>query len=300
MATDVAPDGLSDPLRGALAKGAASGLSGMLLVTGDPGGVVHLTGGRAVAIQTPGAPSAEVILLRSHRVPEAVWDAAFAAAARNGTSMGTELVAATAIGAGELEALLCIALADAMFVLASGHVERCRPQPGPVDCLLPLEPGAETDVLLNEAARRMRVLAARPGVVGRERVVPVPGAMRPRLPLGSEDEILAMANGRRTARDMAFALGRGVYVTMLQLARMREAGLLAAVPLAPPAAAAGQAPSRPSASLDQPDPPADLPQRRRGLPALPRRTSDVRAAESKPHRMLLPRLGRNADAGDAE
>jgi len=281
---------------------AASRLSGMLLVTGDPGGVIHLADGAIVAIQTPGAPSAEVILLRSHRVSESVWDTTFAAAARTGLSMGSELVAAAAIGAGELEALLRVALADAMFVLASGDVEECRAQPGPVDCLLPDEPGAGADVLLTEATRRIRLLTARPGVPGRDRdrIVRVPGAARPRLPLGGQDEILAMADGRRTARDMAFALGRGVYVTMLQVARMREAGLVATVPLSQPAAAGGPPPARPLPAAGGPDLAADLPHRRRGLPTLPRRAADVRAAESKPHRLLLPRLGRNADAGDAE
>ena len=304
MATQAAEDDLFGRLRTALSECAVSKLSGTLLVTGDPGGVIHLAGGAIAAVQTPGAPSAEVILLRSRRVPEAAWDAAFTAAASNGRPMGAELVAAAAIGAGELEALLKIALADAMFVLAGGLVERCEAQPGSVDYLLPLEPGAEADVLLSEATRRLRVLAERPGEAGRDRdrVIAVPGAARPRLPLGhGQDEILAVADGRRTTRDMAFALGRGVYAVTLQVARMRAAGLLVPVPLTAPAAAGETVPARPPAAADQPDPAAELPQRRRGMPGPPPRPADLPAAEGKPapYRLLRPRSGRNAGGGDA-
>jgi hypothetical protein len=329
-------DGLSAPLRQALTECAATRLSGMLLVGGDPGGVVHLANGAIAAIQTPGAPGAEVILLRSHRVSEADWDVAFAAAASNGRPMGEELVARGAVGTGELEALLWVTLADAMFVLASGLVEECKPQPGPVDCLLPLIPGAEAVVLLGEAARRMEVLAAQSGPVqpgpgpvqlgtgqpepvqpgpvqpwmaarSRDRFVAARGARRSRRLGHGQDEILAMADGRRTARDIAFALGHGVYATMLQLARMREAGVLATVPLSPlaPLAESASAQSAAAQSVldqsarDQPGALAELPQRRRGLPVLPRRTADEQTAASKPmpYRLLRPRQGRNSDPG---
>jgi hypothetical protein len=304
MATQAVEDDRFGRLRAALAECAASKLSGKLLVTGDPGGVIHLADGAIAAVQTPGAPSAEVILLRSRQVPEAAWDAAFTAAASNGRPMAAELVAVAAIGAGELEALLEIALADAMFVLAGGLVERCEAQPGSADCLLPVEPGAEADGLLNEAARRLRVLAGRPGEVGRDRdrLIAVPGAAQPRLPLGhGQDEILAVADGRRTTRDMAFALGRGVYAVMLQVARMRAAGLLVPVPLTEPAAAGQTAPARPPAAADQPDPAAELPQRHRGMPTPPPRPPDLPAGEGRPapYRLLRPRSGRNAGAGDA-
>jgi hypothetical protein len=46
------------------------------------------------------------------------------------------------------------------------------------------------------------------------------------VPGSGQETILALANGRRTARDMAFMLGRGVYAVTLQLARMHADGLL--------------------------------------------------------------------------
>ncbi|HEY2279387.1 MAG TPA: hypothetical protein VGI00_13595 [Streptosporangiaceae bacterium] len=55
----------------------------------------------------------------------------------------------------------------------------------------------------------------------------MPGAVAPGAVLGSDrDELLALANGRRTPRDLAFALGRGVYATTLELGRMQHEGLL--------------------------------------------------------------------------
>ena len=43
---------------------------------------------------------------------------------------------------------------------------------------------------------------------------------------GGRDQMLALANGRRTPRDIAFAAGRGVYAVTLQVARMLASGVL--------------------------------------------------------------------------
>jgi len=92
-----------------------------------------------------------------------------------------------------------------------------------------------------ELVRRELVGAGLPALPGRDRTVAAAGAVRPGVRLGEgQDEILALADGRRTARDVAFALGRGVYATMLQLTRMRQAGLLTTV--SSRASGAGQEP----------------------------------------------------------
>jgi hypothetical protein len=216
-------------LREGLLACAASGLSGTLRITGLPGGTIHLADGLVTGIETPGAPSPEVILLRSRRVTEARWDSAFAAAATVNGPVSAQLTGRQIVGVGELEALLRIALADAMFVLASGDVEEYRAEPGAADCALPLHPGADGDWLLAEASRRIQIVAGLsfPATQDRGRIAAAPGAARPKSRLGDgQAEIMALANGRRTVRDMAFALGRGVYGTMLQLAQMYHAGLL--------------------------------------------------------------------------
>ena len=302
MNTTESEDGSVGPLREALMVCAAAGMSGILRVTGDPGGAIHIADGLVAAIETPGAPTPEVLLLRSHRITESGWDEAFAAAASRGGLMSAELLRREMVGSGELEVLLRTALADAMFVLASGSIEEYRAEQGPVDIVLPLEPGAEADGLLAEASRRIRTLATLPARNDRERVVAVAGAAQPGVRLGDgQDEILALADGRRTPRDLAFALGRGVYATMLQLARMRQAGLLTtASSLA--AAGAAREPGGREAPGAEPKGASGLPQRQRDQsagssswrrPWAPGRAPELRA----PLGLLRPRASRDARPG---
>jgi hypothetical protein len=299
MNTTESEDGSVGPLREALTVCAAAGMTGVLRVTGDPGGAIHIADGLVAAIETPGAPGPEVLLLRSHRVSESGWDEAFAAAAASGGRMSTELTRREMIGAGELEWLLRTALADGMFVLANGTVDEYRAEPGPVDFVLPLQPGAEPDSLLAETSRRIRVLAAQPGRSGRDRIVAATGAVQPGMRLGEgQDEILALADGRRAARDLAFALGRGVYATMLQVARMKQAGLLVSVSARAADAAAAQV-RRPAAGGDLPMISA-LPRRQRDTPGGPRRQwVPGRAPEIRtPLGLLRPRAARDAGSGE--
>lgn len=242
---------LPGPLFEALLDCAARRVSGVIRVTGDPGGAVHLAEGAVTAIETPGAPGPEVLLLRSGRVPEPGWAAAFTAAAPDG-ELAPELIKRDLVGTGELEVLLRAALADAMFVLACGQVTGCELAPPSDDVLLPLVPPGGVGWLLAEASRRIQVLGALPSAIGhdRDRLAPAPGRV-PGAALGDgQDQVLALANGRRTARDIAFATGRGVYAVTLQVARMLASGVLviesrrAASPAVPDPAPAGPDPAR--------------------------------------------------------
>jgi hypothetical protein len=267
-ATDLADDKLADALR----RYAAAKFSGVLRVDGQPGGTIYLTDGRISACETSGAPSLEVILLRSRTVAESDWDAAFTAAAVGERQLTDELVERALLGAGELEALLRVALADAMFALLRGQVDGWTEGP-PAECPLPLSPAARSGWLLAEAARRGQALASFPAPVisAQDRVAAAPGIARSGRPLGrGQDEILALADGRRTARDLAFALGRGLYETMLQLARMRAGDVVVIT-------SAGKEPSsarRPAGPA--PDSEEDgltvtgLPRRRKDRPGSPR------------------------------
>jgi hypothetical protein len=243
--------------------------AGLLRVTGEPGGMIYLADGRIAAISTPGAPDPEAILLRSGRVPEGGWSSAYAAAASDGR-MAAELVKRDLIGAGELEAVLRTGLADALFALVAGSVEECRlEEAAATPALLPLDPGAEAERLLAEAGRRLGVLAGLgpPVSPDRDRLTAVPGAWTPRVGPDGQAEILALANGRRTARDMAFVLGRGVFAVTLQLSRMCDAGLLVVGSTRSPARAAGL---RAVSTETAPPGPADA-SGSGGAPPLPRR-----------------------------
>jgi hypothetical protein len=266
-------DGPAGPLGAALADCAATGFSGVLNVIGAPGGTIYLTDGGITAIETPWSPSAEVILLHSGRVPEADWELAFAAATVARGNMSAELAGRGLVGAGELEALLRTTLADAMFAFAAGFVDHCRTDVSTLDYALSLDPAADVGWLVSEARRRMQALAAFPDppLRPRERVTAVPGAVRPGVILGAgRDEILALADGRRTTRDLAFALGRGLYVTMLQLARMRAEGLISPVAQGVPLASGdeGQAGSTGGTT-------AGLPRRQKDRPVEPPRTASL-------------------------
>jgi hypothetical protein len=285
MGATVASDGGLD---GRLRDYAAARFSGLLRVDGQPGGAIHFVEGGISACETSGAPSLEVLLLRSGRVAESDWSAAFAQAAIADRPMTAELVERGLLGAGEVEALLRVALADALFALTSGRVDNVTETPA-AECLLPLDPAARAGWLLAEAARRRQVLASFPAPLlsASDRITVAHGTALPHRVLGpGQDEILALVDGRRTPRDLAFALGRGLYVTMLELARMR-AGSTVVI------SARGQATAPPTSGekeLDARDETAS------GLPRRGRdRTGSSRAGETGRRgfaanlRMLLPR-----------
>jgi hypothetical protein len=261
--------------------------SGVLRVTGEPGGLIHLTDGNVTAIETAGAPGPDLILVRSGRIPEATWAGAFTSAAAGG-QMGTELVKRGLIGEGELQAVLRIALADAMFAVAGGRVDETAVEHATTPSLLPLEQPAAPGWLLFETSRRLQVLAgaADPVRHDRDRVTSdpaAPSAGRGGLPAG-QDEIIALANGRRTARDMAFILGRGVYSLSLELSKMRANGLVSITSrrsIAPARHARRQAPE--SAEL-----PADDAQPAAKASDLPRRHSPGRQPRSAPAEIMPP------------
>ena len=274
--TDLADGKLAAVLR----ECAAARFTGVLRVDGQPGGTIHLAGGMISACETSGAPGLEVVLLRSRRVSVADWDAAFTAAAVRDREMTAELIDRELLGAGEVEALLRTTLADAMFALVSGEVDGWA-EATAADCPLPLTPPARGGWLLNEAARRAQVLASfgESAVSARDRVAAAPGTAQATRVLGpGQDELLGLADGRRTARDLAFARGRGLYETMLQLTRMRAGNMV--VIRSFDAAPDGAEDDRTGAGL---------PRRRKDRPAIPRAAEAGRRGLTAGIRMLRPR-----------
>jgi len=298
MGTPVPEDAIARPLRQALLDCAARRMSGVLRVTGHPSGTIHFQEGRITAAETPGAPGLEVILLRSKRLDESGWDAAFAAAAVSGREMRDELVARELVGAGELQALLRTAVADALFAMAFGVVDSCRAEPRAVGPLVTLDPGAEAEWLLVETWRRIRVLGSFPDPAGhaRVRVATVPGAMRPGQALGGgRDELMALSDGRRTPRDLAFARGRGVYATMLQLSQMQADGLILTISgsaVSPAEATDGGQSPAPQAGQETAD---ALPRRRKDLAGQPGRTGGKELPAA--FRLLRLRYGEGTTPG---
>jgi len=292
---------------------------GVVRVTGEPGGLIYLADGGVIAIETAGAPGADVVLLRSGRIRESEWTAAYAEAAAHG-QLAAELTSRGLIGAAELEAVLRVALADAMFAVAGGLVEECALEQvaahgsedgqgpagtgGEAPVLLPLSPPASPTWLLAETVRRLEVLARTPELVRHDRDRVTADPERPaNTPLSrAQEELAGLANGRRTARDMAFVTGRGVYALSLELTRMNRAGLVAITSrraIRPPAdGTRKQAPapkSQPAAEASQPPLP------RRSNPGRQPRPGPAEIApppSSALHRLL--KLFPAATDGDAE
>ncbi|MEO3787686.1 hypothetical protein ABGB12_30540 [Actinocorallia sp. B10E7] len=165
-----------------------------------------------MAVQTPGAPGPEALLMRTGRI------------ASPGECAGEE---GRKVGAAELEVVRMVSAYDAAFAIIAGTVEDCVLRTGG-------EPeaagrGEEPERLVREALRRVEALKALPHAVlpHDDRVVAAAGIdleERGRPPI--RKEILLLADGRRTCRDIAYATAHGVYSVAVEVSRMLGDGLL--------------------------------------------------------------------------
>ncbi|WP_415954203.1 MarR family transcriptional regulator [Streptomyces sp. KLOTTS4A1] len=212
-------------------------------ISGNPGGSLHLREGRVVSAGSPGAPGLETMLLRSGRIPEQEWSAARAAVgpgtARNCVEQALgPLIAGGRIGAAELRVMHRMAVYDAMFAIVAGRVDDCRAADPDGDAVVMPGTDEPPSTLIHEAARRLRALLslADPVAPDGDALLAAPGAGTA-VRAGSEDvrattpevrqDIVALADGRRTARDIAFRTGRGLYTVTVEASRMLGEGLLA-------------------------------------------------------------------------
>ncbi|NUP19706.1 MAG: MarR family transcriptional regulator [Streptomyces sp.] len=256
----------------ALSACGRDGFTGELRVGGTPGGTFHLGEGRVVAAESPGAPGPEALLLRSGRVSGEQW-AELVRESGGARWPATALIARGYTGAAQLRVVCAMALHDAAFAIAAGRVDDCERVPT-------AQPFAQVPMgepplgLMQGSARRLAALGALPHPVhpDRERPVPAPAPTVPDAELTVlRRELLAHADGRRTARDLAFRVGRGVYTVTVEVARMLGDGLLVCVesptpiPVRPLPDGRALRPRR--AAPAQPSPPAPhtaLPRRKPG------------------------------------
>jgi hypothetical protein len=243
----------------ALAPAAGERLTGLLRVTGSPGGVVAFTRGVVTAVTSPGAPDAVALLLRSGRITEADWADAVKAGAAD-ARIGAELVARTLLGATELRAICQMAALDGAFAIAAGRIDDCVLERDTAASWLSVPLDIEPEWLLAETERRLAALFAprrTPISPFRDRLVPTPGAAeRSKGPVTElRREILRHLNGRRSCRDVAFLLGRGLYAVTVEISLMLREGVVAIHPAdddpGPPPAPLG-GPARHGPSRDRP------------------------------------------------
>ncbi|MFI0351285.1 hypothetical protein [Actinomadura sp. 9N407] len=223
------PAGRAGILDSALHRRGQERFSGTLRIEGAQDGTVTLRDGLVIAAATPASPGPESLLLRSGRISEADWTEAFAAAAPHGR-MPAELVERGLLGTAGLQVLTQVAVMDALFAMALFGVRTCTAQPdgdGDIGPLLPAEPGLEAERVVRETTRRLAAATRwrESGVEITARPLPAPPAVDQDTGTPRGD-VLTKVNGRRTARDIAFALGRGLYSVMNDLATLAEDGLV--------------------------------------------------------------------------
>ncbi|MGW4213105.1 hypothetical protein ACWEIJ_34330 [Lentzea sp. NPDC004789] len=193
---------------------------------GNAGGLFHLSGGVVIAVDSPGSPGVETLLLTSGRISAESWAAALAESVQK-RSLQEVLVARGNIGAAEAQVLAAAALRDGAFAVAVGDVERCVVDESADEPLLPVTDGLAPDVLLSQTGRRLDAVASLPIPLSpyRDRVVAASGAESADS-TAERREIIAHATGRRSARDIAFAVGRGLYPVTVEVSRMLGEGVL--------------------------------------------------------------------------
>jgi hypothetical protein len=142
---------------------------------------------------------------------------------------------------------------DALFALAGTQAASVVTEPaGPgfQPPTLPEHPGIEVEWAVRETTRRLANAGrwrADLGLAPHTR--PRPAARPPRIPTSTaHSALLAHVNGRRTCRDLAFTIGRGLYPVMTDLALLVGDGWIVVPPPQeqPPAAdAVSQGPDKP-------------------------------------------------------
>jgi hypothetical protein len=231
----VVPTGLDETATNRLHRLAADGRTGALQIVGRPGGVVHLAGGRIVYAESPGTPGAEVAVLRAARPDEAAWAVTVASlqtrAGRKAAASHADGVVArgvlspvrldAAVQSATADALLASLAGDGVTVVRTRFVAAQRPW---VRLSGPLTPAAA----LAETSRRLRLLAAAgPWVRPDDDVVraAAPGPVAVRLSAQKWD-LVRLCPERRTPRDLAWLVGRGVLATTIEVAELIELGVL--------------------------------------------------------------------------
>ncbi|MFI9503097.1 hypothetical protein [Nocardia sp. NPDC052566] len=183
--------------------------TGILRVSGDPGGDFHMVGGRIAAVHSPGAPGISELLARPGR---------------------------GSTGDAEFRVLEMMAAMDGAFAIVAGWIADCRWS----EVLDPDEPGGppigtargvEPDWLLAETERRLRVVTLARVSPHRNRLMLTD---RGRTLLGStvgeRQAILRQIDGSHCCRDIAFRLNRGLYAVTVEVARLLAEDVLVVPP----------------------------------------------------------------------
>ncbi|GGQ84151.1 hypothetical protein [Streptomyces flaveolus] len=222
----------SEALGTLAAEGATGALSGER-------GIVYLSAGRVVHVESALTPDLGALLTRSGAVPSDGW---WEAVDRGGAHhrVGHRLVDSGRLAAGALEVCHLGALFDAAYFVLAHDTRAHRFRPGALHWLGAVR-SVPVDTVVRESRRRRDLL---------ERIWPdpdidvvplarVPGAGTGDLP-ARRGRTLTQVDGVRTAADIAASLACRTYHTLVELRRLAADGLVTAAPSTPRPAATGQ------------------------------------------------------------
>ncbi|WP_217140368.1 hypothetical protein [Streptomyces sp. AC627_RSS907] len=226
VTTTGAPHGTTSAALGALAaEGATGALSGER-------GIVYLSAGRVVHVESPFTPDLGALLIRSGTVaPDGWWDAVDRGGRQH--RVGHRLVDSGRLAAGALELCHLGALFDAAYFAVAPGTRAHRFRPGAAHWLGAVR-SVPVDVVVRESARRRALL---------DRIWPDPDidavpltrvtdAGPADLPV-RRSRTLTQVDGVRTASEIASALACRTYHTLVELRRLAADGLVTAAPSAP-------------------------------------------------------------------
>ncbi|WP_344496928.1 transcriptional regulator [Streptomyces enissocaesilis] len=189
-------------------------------------GTLYLDEGRIVHAESPAAPGIDVLLTSSGRLPAADWQEAVDRAGARGR-VGRFLVDSGRLTGGELELCHLSALFDAAFFALAPGSGPTRFRYGAAHWLGRIRPVSATAVE-RESRRRRRLL---------DRLWPYPDTdtapvVRRSGPSGRpvtrrQRAVLDLADGERTPGDIARALGRPAFHTLVDVRRLAAAGTVA-------------------------------------------------------------------------
>ncbi|MGQ4515252.1 transcriptional regulator [Streptomyces sp. DW26H14] len=188
-------------------------------------GTLYLSEGRIVHAESPAAPGVDVLLTAGGRLPYTGWqEAVDAAGARR--EVARHLVASGRVGDGELEICHLGAVFDAAFFALAPGSGPTRFRYGAAHWFGTVRPVSAVAVARETLRRRELLDSVWPyGSVDTAPVVvraPAPGQSVPRR----QRDVLALADGTRSAAAIARALGRPAFHVLLDIRRLAAAGLV--------------------------------------------------------------------------
>ncbi|MET9863523.1 transcriptional regulator [Streptomyces smyrnaeus] len=195
-------------------------------------GTLFLVDGEVVHAESGAATGLELLLTRCCPLSQADWEAALSRAGREG-GVAQHLVACGLVPAGVLDLCRRTALYDAaFFVLATGGGAG-RFRRGVRD-RLGVSRGLAPTAVERETARRLALLDRIWPDARVDVLPPVPTAPIPPTVPGRQLPILQLADGARTATDIARILGRPTFHLLVELRRLAAGGLVVpALPVGP-------------------------------------------------------------------